>query len=230
MVHCEVRQMTNDCGLMMVATALPRGPGRPKQRSDQEERQRIVAIACELFLDLGYGATTMDAVAARCGVSKKTLYRLFPAKTDLFKAMIADHRRTMLALPRPDDTLAPAEALAEIFRLDIGEADNLQRLAFIRLATADADRFPEIGEAITVEGAEPARRLLADWLEHEQQRGTLRPFPAAAAARMLMDMVFSVLVKRFPGDKLLTREERAAHARQCIDIFLNGLGRAAPGA
>ncbi|PTM39657.1 TetR/AcrR family transcriptional regulator [Bosea sp. 124] len=211
-----------------MAAAAPRLRGRPKQRSDAEERQRITAVACDLFLDVGYGATTMDAVAARCGVSKKTLYRLFPAKTDLFGAMVADHRRTMLALPRPDDELPPAEALAAIFRLGIDEAENRERLAFIRLAMADADRFPEVGEAITLEGAEPARLLLAGWLARQQERGALRPFPPEAAARMLMDMVFSVLVKRFPGDALLTREDRFAHARQCIDIFLHGLARATP--
>ncbi len=212
----------------MVMEPPPRGPGRPKQRSDEEERQRLVSVACEIFLEAGYGGTTMDGVAARCGVSKKTLYRLFPAKTDLFKAIVADHRRTMLELPRPDDAMPPAEALAEIFRLGIDEAENRHRLAFIRLATADADRFPEIGEAITHEGAEPARRLLADWLERQQQRGVLRPFPPAAASRMLMDMIFGVLVKRFPGDMLLTQQDRVAHARRCIDVFLHGLGQVAP--
>lgn len=219
--------MIDNYGDAMAAMS-PRVRGRPKQRSDDEERRRIIAIARDLFLDVGYGATTMDAVAARCGVSKKTLYRLFPAKTDLFGAMVADHRRTMLALPRPDDDLSPAEALAAIFHLDIGEAENRERLAFIRLATADADRFPEIGEAITLEGAEPARRLLAGWLARQQERGALRPFPPETASRMLMDMVFAVLVKRYPGDQLLTREERIAHARRCIDVFLNGLARAAP--
>ena len=218
----------NDHKASTMPTALLRQRGRPKQRSDEEERQRIIALACELFLDVGYGRTTMDAVAARCGISKKTLYRLFPAKTDLFGAMVADNRRTMLALPRPDEYLPVADALAAIFRLDVEEADNNERIAFIRLAMADSDRYPEIGEAITLEGAEPARRLLSDWLARQQERGALRPFPPHAAARMLMDMVFGVLVKRFPGDDLLTREDRFAHARQCIDIFLNGLAHAAP--
>lgn len=205
-----------------------RARGRPKQRPDDEERQRIGTAACDLFLEVGYAGTTMDAVAARCKVSKKTLYRLFPAKTDLFRAMVADHRKAMLALPRADDDTPPAQALAEIFRLDIDEAENRERLAFIRLAMADSDRFPEIGEAIMLEGAEPTRRLLAGWLARQQERGALRPFPPLAAARMLMDMVFGVLVKRFQGEDLLTHEDRFAHARQCIDIFLHGLARAAP--
>ncbi|PZN96433.1 MAG: TetR/AcrR family transcriptional regulator [Hyphomicrobiales bacterium] len=217
----------NDHTRLNAQGASLRPRGRPKQRSDEEERQRIIAAACDLFLDVGYGGTTMAAVAASCGISKKTLYRLFPAKTDLFAAMVADNRRTMLALPRPDDDLTPEEALAAIFRLDIDEEENRERLAFIRLAMADSDRYPEIGEAITLEGAEPARRLLAGWLARQQERGALRPFPPEAAARMLMDMVFGVLVKRFPGDNLFAREDRFAHAQRCIDVFLHGLAPAA---
>lgn len=197
--------------------------GRPKTRSDEAERQRIVHSARDLFLDVGYGGTTMDAVAARCGVSKRTLYQLFPAKTDLFRVMVADHRRSMLALPRPpDEDLPLLETLAAIFRLDIDDIDNRDRLAFIRLVLADSDRFSEIGEMIEQEGAGPARRLLEDWFSAQQARGALRAFPADALARMLMDMIFSVLIKRFPGDRLLTVEERARHARLCLEVFLEG--------
>lgn len=197
--------------------------GRPKARPDAQERQRIVVAARELFLEAGYGGTRMDEVAARCGVSKRTLYRLFPAKTDLFHAMVADHRRSMLALPRREDEDLPlADALAAIFRLDDEAAQAAERLAFIRLALVDSDRFSEIGEAIVREGAEPARQLLGAWLAGQQRRGRLRDFPTGAMARMLMDMVLSVLVKRFPGDPLMSAEERARHARLCIDVFLSG--------
>jgi len=37
-----------------------------------------------------------------------------------------------------------------------------------------------------------------------------------------MDMIFSVLIKRFPGDRLLTVEDRARHARLCLEVFLEG--------
>ena len=225
---------TQECGAMVGAvmtsgkasekSASIRGRGRPKTRSDDAERQRIVHSARDLFLDVGYGGTTMDAVAARCGVSKRTLYQLFPAKTDLFRVMVADHRRSMLALPRPaGEDLPLQETLAAIFRLDIDDIDNRDRLAFIRLVLADSDRFSEIGEMIEQEGAEPARRLLEDWLVGQQERGMLRTFPADALARMLMDMIFSVLIKRFPGDRLLTVEERMRHARLCLTVFLEGV-------
>lgn len=197
--------------------------GRPKARSDDAERQRIVESARIQFLDSGYAGTTMDAVAARCGVSKRTLYRLFPTKTDLFRAMVVDHRRSMLALPRDlDEDLPLADALAAIFRLDIDESENSEQIAFIVLALSDSDHFSEINDVIVQEGARPARELLTSWLRHKQERGELRRVPADAMARMLMDMIFTALVKRFPGDQLQTIGDRVRYARLCIDVFLEG--------
>lgn len=203
--------------------ATRRAPGRPKSRSDDAERGRITTSALELFLVAGYGGTTMDAVAARCRVSKRTLYRLFPSKTDLFRAMVADHRRSMLALPRADSDEPLGAALAEIFRLDLDAEQDRGRMAFILLAISEAERFPEIGEALRLEGAEASRRMLAQWLQRQQEKGRLRPFPPDAAARMLMDMIFSVQARRFPGDHEMSRSERVAHARGCIDLFLDGI-------
>ena len=48
-------------------------------------RRRIVAAAAELFLDQGYGTTTLDQVAARAGVAVQTVYFHFGNKATLLK-------------------------------------------------------------------------------------------------------------------------------------------------
>lgn len=197
--------------------------GRPKKSSDDQQRAQIVAGAHDLFVEEGYAATTMDLIAARCGISKRTLYRLFPAKVDLFRAVIASHRRSMLALPRPDDDMPLDEALFAIFRFDSDERDLWARLAFIRLAMAEAERFPEVREALTREGTIPSQTMLADWLARQQERGRIEISDPRAVARILMDMMFGGLAERFPGDAGRTHEERLQHARRCIAIFLHGV-------
>lgn len=218
--------MTTGARSLVNTTGQPaiRSRGRPKARSDDAERGRIVAEARALFLDAGYGGTTMDEVAARCGISKRTLYRLFPAKTDLFRVMIAEHRRSSLALPRPEaEELPLPEALAAIFRLDAPESERRDQLAFVSVIVADSGRFGEIEEMIGQEAAQPARRLLAEWLQMQQSRRLLRTdLRAESMARMLMELVFSVLVRRFPGDPPLTSQERVREARLCIEVFLGG--------
>src|SRR3954464_13549960 len=48
-------------------------------------RRRIVTAAADLFLDQGYGATTLDQVAARAGVAVQTVYFHFGNKATLLK-------------------------------------------------------------------------------------------------------------------------------------------------
>lgn len=51
--------------------------------------QTIVDAACELFVELGFQATTMDKVAQRARISKLSIYRHFGSKEALFSAAIA---------------------------------------------------------------------------------------------------------------------------------------------
>ncbi|EPY6813767.1 TetR/AcrR family transcriptional regulator [Klebsiella quasipneumoniae] len=50
--------------------------------------QTIVAAASELFLELGFQATTLDKVAQRAKISKLSIYRHFDNKEALFSAAI----------------------------------------------------------------------------------------------------------------------------------------------
>lgn len=57
-----------------------RRPGRPREhRADRA----IIAATLEIFADDGYHALSMEAVAARAGVGKATIYRRWPGKKDL---------------------------------------------------------------------------------------------------------------------------------------------------
>ncbi|HYY09366.1 MAG TPA: TetR family transcriptional regulator, partial [Kineosporiaceae bacterium] len=53
-----------------------------------EARERIAAAARELFAAQGYERTTVEAVAERAGVSRRTFFRHFPSKDD---AIFPDH-------------------------------------------------------------------------------------------------------------------------------------------
>lgn len=52
-----------------------------------EKHAVILQGAVEAFLETGYAATSMDEVARRAGVSKRTVYRHFASKADLFEAI-----------------------------------------------------------------------------------------------------------------------------------------------
>jgi AcrR family transcriptional regulator len=54
----------------------------------QETRRSIVAAASRLFVEDGYGATTIDAVAEAAGVSRKTVFTAVGGKLDLLKVAL----------------------------------------------------------------------------------------------------------------------------------------------
>lgn len=60
--------------------------GRP---ANEALGQTILDAACELFVELGFQATTMDKVAQRARISKLSIYRHFENKEALFSAAIA---------------------------------------------------------------------------------------------------------------------------------------------
>ncbi len=67
--------------------------GRPK---DLVKRQAILVAAKDLFLQLGYEGSSMDAIAQEAGVSKLTVYNHFKDKENLFVAAIEHHGDTLL--------------------------------------------------------------------------------------------------------------------------------------
>ena len=64
-------------------------PGRRGRPVNEALRQTIADTACDLFLELGFQATTMDKVAQRARISKLSIYRHFENKEALFSAAIA---------------------------------------------------------------------------------------------------------------------------------------------
>ncbi len=219
------------CGLGTSAVPRPetvrRGRGRPKVISDEQQAAAIAREARDLFVERGYARTPMEEIAARCHISKRTLYRLFPNKTEVFGAIVDQHRQTMLALPGDYDDLPLEEAIDRIFLVDIDEEAHRKRSEVIRLAILEGRRYPELAALLHQRGADKSRLMLAEWLEAQARRGRIEIEDAGMTAGILMDMVFGVIalkqergVPRWPGD-----DDRRAVLRRTIRIFVNGVRR-----
>ncbi|MFI6522452.1 TetR/AcrR family transcriptional regulator [Spirillospora sp. NPDC050679] len=74
-----------------MSSATPDRPRRRRMSRAQRERQ-MLDVAEEVFGEQGYGATSMDEIAERCGVSKPMLYEYFGSKEGLLLACIGRSR------------------------------------------------------------------------------------------------------------------------------------------
>ncbi len=122
----------------------------------QETRRAIVAAASRLFVEDGYGATTIDAVADAAGVSRKTVFTAVGGKLDLLKmaldwAVAGDDRPVAVA-----DREEMRQALA---------ADDASALlsGCARAIVAITSRSVGLAQALEVAaGVDPAARELVE--------------------------------------------------------------------
>src|SRR5437764_15451115 len=116
----------------------PRGHGgRPSRLESAQLSDRVLDVATALFLSDGFGATSIEAVAKRAGISKRTFYHRFTGKEMLFEAVV---RRLIERWTPAFDT-----ALLE----GAGLADGLRRAAEHMLNVALSQEELELHRMVT---------------------------------------------------------------------------------
>src|SRR5687768_14488832 len=63
-------------------------PDLPRTRDPEKTRERILDAAQALILDHRFGATTVDAVVTRAGITKGAFFHHFGSKSDLARALV----------------------------------------------------------------------------------------------------------------------------------------------
>lgn len=144
-------------------------PPRPLRADAVRNRARVLEVAYETFAAGGL-AVPIDEIAKRAGVGAGTVYRHFPTKEDLFRAVIEDHLSRIVndgrALLTSGD---PGEALFTFLRSMVLEWGATDQGLVDALAGAGID----IKDAVP--DAEAAfLGLLGDLLRAAQDAGTAR--------------------------------------------------------
>ena len=111
-------------------------------------REAIVEAAERLFLERGFGAVSMDDLAAAAGVARRTLYNQFTSKEEIFREMLLRVAAQLeTALPPGIETQGNVE---EVLRLVAHMILQLHKrpeyLGFLRMVVADSRQFPWIAE------------------------------------------------------------------------------------
>ena len=203
-----------------------RRSGRPPRAQALLLRDRILEVATELFLSEGYGATSIEAVAERAGISKRTFYHRFENKAALFAAVV--HRIIEQIRPPRGVPLLEGATLHQILRrlaeLSLRAALSPQAIALHRLITAESLRFPHLARAVYEEGWAPeATTLIGDLLARELPDTPLKDELRNFAAMQFLYMVVTLPQRRKMGFGLpMTAREVAAWADNCVKLFLDG--------
>ena len=205
--------------------AVGRG-GRPSRADALRLRQRILEVATELFLAEGYGSTTIEAVAARAGISKRTFYHRFDDKSALFAAVV--HEIIEQVRPPAGVPLIEGATLRDVLRrlagMIVHAALSPKAIALHRLVMAESARFPELVRAVHADGsAREATTLIGGLLAREPRDSMLSAEKRAFAAEQFISMVVTWPQRRAMGyGTPMTAAELDVWADKTVDLFLNG--------
>ena len=200
--------------------------GRPSREASERLGELILDAATELFLNHGFGATSIEAVAQRVRISKRTLYHRFPDKQALFAAVV--HRivkglRPAAGVPSTagSDLRTVLERLATLI---LRAALSPRAIGLHRLIVGESARFPELAGVLAREGAtEEAINLIAGALEGHVKAGRIKLDDTVFAARQFLQGVIAVPQRRAMGlGTPMTRREVAEWPRKVTDLFLHG--------
>lgn len=204
--------------------AIRRG-GRPTRLEAAALGDKILDVATALFLSRGFGATSIEAVAGRARISKRTFYHRFRDKSELYRAVV--QRMLQHWLPEFEAAFDPPAALdvvlERIAKHMLTVALSPDALALRRLLLAEAERFPELVEIMIEQGATRSIERIAALLEDEQRAGHIALDDCVFAATQFQEMTLSIPLRRAMGfGAPLNEAAREEWARKCVALFING--------
>lgn len=183
---------------------------RPRRRSEKS-RAAIFAATRELALEVGFDKFSIEAVAARAGVGKQTIYRWWPSRPALIAdVLLEDFGSLAIAVPDTGDLRAD---LTRWVRRLTRELTHGNFSASHRILTASAMEDTDTAQRLHTVFSEPLRAAVLGRLK--ATGGVDEAEAVAAADGILGGVVYPILSE---GEKY-----RVARAEKLVQIIVGGL-------
>jgi TetR/AcrR family transcriptional regulator, mexJK operon transcriptional repressor len=191
-----------------------------------QRRQEILDAATELFLEKGFSGYSIDDIIKRTGGSKRTIYKLFPCKQDLFGAITQVVVQKIL---EPIEIPALGERPIEDVLREFGEnyiavKTTSEFSKLYRGILTEAVRFPETCRCVFEAGPARVNAALAEVLAHYEARGDVTFTNRELAAEQFIAMLrtermlaASLGIEPQPNKAAIRR-----HVANTVTIFLDG--------
>ncbi len=191
---------------------------------DPGARDRILAAAVDLIGAKGLANVSMQQVARQAGLSRASVYRLFPGKPALFSAIVEIYspvepiRRLLdeLGQEPPEKTIPALVATAYAF---MGDRPGLARSLFFELTSL----APDTDAGARLAFARGFGEVIA-YMLREMDAGRLRRMHPLLAMQSLVGPVFMHITTRGLVDRVLGAQMPAAAALgQLTDNWLRAM-------
>ena len=171
----------------------------PRRRRKEARPSELLAAALDLFVEKGFAATRLEAVAARAGVSKGTLYLYFENKEALFKSVI---REGIIPVIAEGEAIA-AKHVGSSFELLDKLLDNWWRrigqttyAGIPKLIVAEARNFPEVAGFYYENVISRGRALVGFALKRGMASGEFRTMDVETTIDVIIAPILMLLIWR----------------------------------
>ena len=163
-----------------------RPPGRP--RNEDADRE-IIAATLRLLAEQGYERTSIEAVAAEADVTRATVYRRYPTKSELVCAAVGCY-------PGIEDDGEPTDVHAFLVQMMTAFRDGVRECDGVAICSTlylNRHQHPELLEEFTSRVVAPRQLRMRAVLEAAVARGALR---AGTDCEMVVAMLFGAGIQR----------------------------------
>lgn len=186
-----------------------RRPGRP--RSEQAE-QAIIEATLDLFAEQGFEGVCVEAVAARAGVGKATIYRRWPNKEELLLAALSSMKS-----PLPEPTGSVRDDLVAQMSVMCADRADPRKARRYALLLGEGQKYPRLMARYKETVIGPRRDAIRAVIRRGIASGELRADADVEIA--LLALTGAVLAKEKAADGSLD----GAFAARIVDELLLGL-------
>lgn len=174
----------------MISVAQPKAPPRASRRRESS-RLAILEAAVTVCRDEGYARLSIEAIAARAGVGKHTIYRWWPSKAAvLTEALEREMVAAVAVFPETGDIVSDMRAtIAEVARIQADPRFGPVVAALIAEAQLDPQGGPKLLESLL----KPRRAPIVERLRRAKERGEL---PSDLDVEGVMEIIFGALYHR----------------------------------
>jgi AcrR family transcriptional regulator len=199
--------------------------GRPLLEDVPRRNEHLLDVATEIFVRLGYNATTLDRIAAEAGVAKRTIYARYADKQALFFAVMRRlSERRVFTDPGEEDELPLREGLRRRARLMMERALEDQELAIARLYMVELTHFPELGKILWKAVEDEQGESMIEYFRSHQRKRNIRPLNLPLLAELFLFSIYSFTnrVALHQRDKPAP-EESEAFIDNLVDVLASGI-------
>jgi AcrR family transcriptional regulator len=188
-------------------------------------RERILAVAEELYAEHGFHGTSMRDIAREAHIAEGLIYHYFAGKRDLFRAIIEEYSflpvlRTLPELAEHLDLRALLIVLARAFFDVLGRNPEL-----VRVLLQEIQVFPEEKEAFFSDAVSKSIKELSQILSTRipaEREGEIDP---EIAARIFFNALLAFFVEQeILGGKHMLPADESAYVELLVDMVVSRVG------